>query len=64
MSAVAFADFYRSMMAFIAIFTYAALKDWQFWIQIAKKKYAKNAPSQADNFTIFGEVIDRKSTFR
>ena len=50
--AVAFADFFMSMMAFTAFFTYAAKFDWQLWIQI-DKEISKNAPNQADNFTNF-----------
>ena len=37
MSVVVFADFFTSMMAFAAFFTYAAEFDWQFWIEIVKK---------------------------
>ena len=36
-SAVAFADFFTSVMAFTAFFKYPAECDWRLWIQIDKK---------------------------
>ena len=33
-SSVAFVDFFTSVMAFTAFFTYPAESDWQLWIQI------------------------------
>ena len=52
MSAVAFADFFRSMMAFAAIFSYLRGRV-RLTIFNIKCLYAKNAPNQADSFANF-----------
>ena len=53
MSVVTFADFYRSVMAFAAIFTYAATRVQLTILNTnSQKKNAKNASNQADNLVI------------
>ena len=53
---VAFADFFTSVMAFTAFFTYAAEFDWQLWIQI-DKKIPKNCPKSSRQLRDFSVMF-------